>query len=272
MADKNDSMISFGDHLEQLRKMVIRVIAVIVLFATMAFCFKEKLFDIIMAPLKPDFVTFAWLRDSLTQFGVDFDVSGTPKLIATDISAQFMAHITMALYFGLLLASPYIGYQLLGFVMPALYKNERHYASRVCVAVYMLFIAGLLLSYFIMFPVSCRFLTSYSVSPQVETLVDISSYLSLFVSLSLLLGAVFQLPVISWFLAKIELLGPDIMRKYRRHAIIAIAIISSIITPPDALSMVMVALPLYLLYELSIIVVSATRRSQQLASNRKVNG
>ena len=247
-------VMSFGEHLDALRKVIVRILSVTLVAAIGAFCLKEQVFKIIMAPLKPDFITFQWVRDILESMGTTLSVTDTPTVIATEITSQFMVHITMSIYAGILIASPYIFQSLLGYVLPALYENEKKYAVKICVAVYALFVLGLLLCYFVMFPVSCRFLANYSVSPEVTTMIDITSYLSLFTSLSLLLGAVFQLPVIAFFLARTGLINASMMRKYRKHAIVAIAIVAAIITPPDLMSQILVGLPLLLLYEISIMV------------------
>lgn len=246
------SIMPIGEHFEELRRMVINCLVVVLLFSLISFLFKEILFKIILAPTRPDFVTFDILRRLLSVFGSTLSVDDTPRMIATGISSQFMAHITMSFYFGLLLSSPYILYKLLGYVMPALYDNEKQYASRLSLTVYVLFVAGLLISYFIMFPVSCKFLTSYSISNQVTTMIDVNSYLDLFISLSLLMAAVFQLPVVIWFLSKTGIVNSDMLRSHRKHCVIGIMILAGVITPPDALSMIMVSLPLYLLFEVSI--------------------
>lgn len=248
--------MSMGDHLEELRRVVVRCLVMVTVFGVAAFFFKESVFGIIMAPLKPDFITFSGLREMLAMFGATLDVVSTTQVIATDISSQFMAHLSMSLYIGLLLASPYIGYQLLGYVLPALYENEKRYASRLSLSIYSLFIAGLLISYFVMFPVSCHFLATYSVSPQVTTMVDISSYLTLFMTLSLMLALVFQLPVVIWLLSKAGIVNSVMLRSHRKHCFVAILITAAMITPPDAMSMLLVALPLYLLFEVSILVSS----------------
>lgn len=248
-------VMSFGDHLEALRSVILRILAITLLAGALVFCLKEQVFAIVMAPLSADFVTFGWIRTLLASMGGSLAVEGTPQLIATDISSQFMAHLSVSLYAGLLLASPYILYSLLGFVLPALYENEKRCATKLCCIIYILFIAGLLLCYFIMFPIACRFLSTYSVSAQVTTMIDISSYLDMFISLSLLLGAVFQLPVALYFLAKAGLIDAGMLRAHRRHALVAAAVLAAIITPPDALTLILVAVPLYALFEAGIIVV-----------------
>lgn len=255
----------FTDHLDALRKMMMRILLMLIAASIISFCFKDYIFKVILAPLDTEFITFTWLKNILASIGSKFEIGEqTPAIIATDISSQFMVHISMSFYAGILISSPYIVHSLLGYILPALYDNERKYASRLCIIVYTLFISGLMLSYFVMLPVSSRFLSSYSVSERVVTMIDINSYISLFVSLSLVLGVVFQLPVIACFLARIGLINGEILRHYRRHAIVATSIVAGIITPPDALSLILVALPIYALYEISIPIVSRVENKNKI--------
>lgn len=268
MSDTDNATMSLAAHFDALRKVLLRILVITLVAGIAAFCCKNVMFQIILAPLNSDFVTFHWVETTLGFFGVESLRGVTPALIATDISSQFMAHLSMSFYMGLLLASPYIAHALLGYILPALYRNERRYAIRISVAVYILFFIGLLLSYFIMFPIACRFLGSYSISPAVTTMVDISSYLGLFISLTLLLGLVFQLPVVMFILTKAGFITPRILRHYRRHAVVAIAVLAAIITPPDVLTLILVALPLYTLYEFSIIVTANVVRNKKSSSGK----
>ena len=179
-----------------------------------------------------------------TQFHVD--------LIATDLSSQFMTHITTALYIGLLGASPYILYELFRFVSPALYENERRQSVRVIAVVYALFLAGLAVSYFVLFPVSFRFLGTYSVSARIHSTITLDSYVSTFLTLTLLMGVVFQLPVVAYVLGRMHLVTSHVLAAYRRHSLLAIMLLAAVITPPDLMTLMLVTVPLYLLYEVSI--------------------
>ena len=164
-----------------------------------------------------------------------------------------MLHLSTSIYLGLLIASPYILYELFHFISPALFENERRYSVKALIAVYFLFIIGILLSYYVLFPVSFRFLGTYSISERVESTITLDSYISTFTTLSLLMGVVFQLPIISFALAKIGIINSKILSKYRKHAFLIILTIAAIITPgQDILTLVLVTLPLYLLYEISI--------------------
>ena len=176
-------------------------------------------------------------------------------MIATDLSSQFMTHITTSVYLGLLGASPYILYELFRFISPALYENERKYSVQITGIIYKLFILGVLMSYFVLFPISFRFLGTYSVSTRVVSNITLDSYISTFVSLTLVMGVVFQLPVIAFFLGKIGLVSSKLLANYRKHSFLIIMFIAAIITPPDLMTLILVTIPLYLLYEVSIRVV-----------------
>ena len=160
------------------------------------------------------------------------------------------------MYLGLLGASPYILYELFCFISPALYENERRYSVQVAGIIYVLFLLGVLMSYFVLFPISFRFLGTYSVSAKVVSNITLDSYISTFVSLTLIMGVVFQLPVIAFFLGKLGIITSDMLSRYRRHSFVVIMLVAAIITPPDLMTLILVTIPLYLLYEVSIRVVS----------------
>jgi sec-independent protein translocase protein TatC len=233
--------------------MLFRVISVAGLIFVLIFCFKDITWQVLMAPSEWGFCTYRWIESVIQSFGVDFHFEEFHvEMIATDLSSQFMTHITTSVYLGLLGASPYILYELFRFISPALYENERKYSVRVTCIIYGLFILGVLMSYFVLFPISFRFLGTYSVSEQVESNITIDSYFDLFVSLTLVMGIVFQLPVIAFFLGKMGVITAGLLQKYRKHAFILIMIVAAIITPPDIMTLIIVTLPLYLLFELSI--------------------
>lgn len=192
--------------------------------------------------------SLGWNDFSLGEFHV--------KLISTGLSSQFMAHLATSAYLGLLITSPYILYELFRFVSPALFESERRHSVRALVAVYLLFIVGVLISYFVIFPVSFRFLGTYSVSGDVESNITLDSYVSTFLTLSLLMGVVFQLPVVVFVLGKMGLINAQMLSHYKKHAFIVVLSLAAIITPgQDVFSLAIVALPLYLLYVASILVV-----------------
>ena len=246
-------MLTFGGHLEVLRRMLFRIIGVTMAIAAVVFCFKEETFAILLAPSKWDFATYRLLEDAmqLIQPGFHFEQYHV-QLIATELASQFMTHISTSIYLGLLGASPYILYELFRFVSPALYANERRYSVRIISTVYVLFIVGLLMSYYVIFPISFRFLGTYSVSAEITSTITLDSYITSFVTLTLLLGIVFQLPVIAYILGRLGIVTAPMLAAFRRHAILVIAIVAAVITPPDVMSLILVAIPLYLLYEVSI--------------------
>ena len=255
-SSKNDNLLTFGGHLEVLRQMLFRIIAVAGAIAGVVFCFKETTWEILLAPSEWDFCTYRWLEQAMQVVGMDFRFEEFHvNLIATELSSQFMTHVSTAVYLGLLGASPFILYELFRFISPALYENERKYSVQVAGIIYVLFILGVLMSYFVLFPISFRFLGTYSVSAKVVSNITLDSYISTFVSLTLVMGVVFQLPVIAFFLGKLGIVSSELLSKYRKHSFIVIMLVAAIITPPDLMTLFLVTIPLYLLYEVSIRVV-----------------
>ena len=258
--------MTFGGHLEVFRRMLFRIIAVAGAIACVVFCFKETTWEVLLAPSEWDFFTFRWLESAMQAIGIDFRFEEYHvNLIATDLSSQFMTHITTAVYLGLLGASPYILYELFRFISPALYENERKYSVQVAGIIYVQFLLGVLMSYFVLFPISFRFLGTYSVSAKVVSNITLDSYISTFVSLTLVMGVVFQLPVVAFFLGKLGVVSSWMLSKYRKHALIVIMLVAAIITPPDLMTLILVTIPLYLLYEVSIRVVKWVEPKEQEA-------
>ena len=256
MAEEQE-LLTFGGHLEVFRQMLFRILGMSGALAAVVFCFKDATWQLLLAPSEWDFVTYRWI-ESLVQslWNADFHFEEWHvDLIATDLSSQFMTHITTAIYLGLLGASPYILYELFRFISPALYENERKYSVQVVVIIYFLFIIGVLMSYYVLFPISFRFLGTYSVAERVHSTITLDSYVTTFVSLTLVMGLVFQLPVIAFALAKLGFITSDMLSQYRKHAALVIMTVAAIITPPDIMTLVLVTIPLYLLYEVSILIV-----------------
>lgn len=247
------SLLTFGGHLEVLRRMLFRIIGVTVVLSAVVFYFKKATWRLLLAPSEWNFCTYRWLEKLIQNFGMNFHFEEFHiQMIATDLSSQFMTHITTALYLGLLGASPYVLYELFRFVSPALYENEKKYSMKVAMTIFLLFTAGVLMSYFVLFPISFRFLGTYSVSDKVVSNITLDSYVSTFVSLTLVMGGVFQLPVLTFILGKLGLITSQMLLAYRKHAVIIIMLIAAIITPPDLMTLVLVTVPLYMLYEISI--------------------
>jgi len=241
--------MTFWDHLDELRSVIIRTVVVTVVAAAVAFCLKEQLFEIVLAPRTSDFITYRLM-------GVEpFSI----HLMNTGLTEQFMIHLKTAMYAGVLVALPYIIYLLFCFVSPALYDNERKYATLLCTSGYLMFMLGTLLNYFLIFPLTVKFLGTYQVSPDVANMLTLQSYMDTMLMMNLVMGIVFELPVVSWILARMGLVNAQMMRSMRRHAVVAILVIAAIITPTtDAFTLFIVALPIWLLYELSILIVRSS--------------
>lgn len=245
-----------ADHLEVLRRMLMRVAMVLIVIMVAVFCFKDEVFALLLAPKEYDFITFRTIEQLLHAMGNGFcfepyDV----QLINTELSGQFMAHISTSFYVALLIASPYILTELMAFIMPALYENEQRATRRTCIVMYALFALGVLMNYFVLFPVSFRFLGTYQVSDAVTNAITIDSYISSFSTLTFMMGLVFQLPVVARLLSHFGILSASMMRRYRRHALVGIMVLAALITPPDLFTLFLVTMPLYMLYEVSIWVV-----------------
>ncbi len=230
--------MTFWEHLDELRRRIWYVLLAAIIAAVACFCFKEQLFAVVLHP-KPE----------------------SMKLINVELTQQFLTHMRVALWGGMLVVSPYILYQLFAFIAPGLYSTEKRLAVRAVAGGYLLFLAGVALNYFVIFPFTVRFLGGYQVSADVANTITLNSYISVLGVMSLLMGAVFELPVLCWLLAKIGVLKADFMKKYRRHAIVVILIIGAIITPTgDPFTLSLVSVPIYLLWELSILIVKHTER------------
>ena len=241
--------MTFWDHLDELRSVIIRTMVVTVVAAAVAFCLKEQLFDIVLAPRSSDFITYRLM-------GVEpFSI----HLMNTGLTEQFMIHLKTAMYAGVLVALPYIVYLLFGFISPALYDNERKYDTLLCTSGYLMFMLGTLLNYFLIFPLTVKFLGTYQVSPDVANMLTLQSYMDTMLMMNLVMGIIFELPVVSWILGRMGLINAQMMRAMRRHAVVAILVVAAIITPTtDAFTLFIVALPIWLLYELSILIVKSS--------------
>lgn len=242
--------LTFWDHLDVLRSSLIRIAVTVTVLAVVAFVLKEQLFGVVLAPRSSDFVTYRLL--GVTPFHL--------HLMNTGLTEQFMIHMRTALYAGLLAASPYVLYELFRFVSPGLYQNERRYAGWIVGAAYVMFLVGTLVNYFVVFPLTVRFLGTYQVSPDVANMLTLQSYVDTLLGMSLVMGVVFELPVVCGLMGRMGLLTDQWMSDYRRHAIVAILVVAAIITPTtDVFTLFVVALPIYLLYEVSIGIVRITK-------------
>ena len=241
---------TFWDHLDVLRAVLIRTAIAVVVFGIIAFCMKEDLFSIVLAPCSSDFITYKLLGAEAFRI----------HLMNTGLTEQFMIHMRTAIYAGMLVASPYILYELFRFVSPGLYQNERHYAVWIVGAAYVMFLVGTLINYFVVFPLTVRFLGTYQVSPEVANMLTLQSYIDTLLGMCLVMGVVFELPVVCALMGRMGLLTDHFMATYRRHAVVAILVVAAIITPTtDVFTLFVVSLPIYLLYEISIQIVRITK-------------
>lgn len=235
--------MSFWDHLEELRGTIIRSLIAVFVLSIAAFCFKTLLFDdIVLAPLHSSFLTYRLL-------GIPFEM----KLVNIEVSTQFMVHLRAAMAAGFILSCPYIVFEIWRFIAPALYNREKKAVSRAFFMASGLFYLGVAVGYYLVLPMCLNFFVDYKVSDQIENTIALTSYISLFMSLVLTIGLVFEFPMVTMILSGIGLIDRTMMRQYRKHALVAVLVISAIITPADPLSMIVLALPLYALYEFSIL-------------------
>ncbi len=225
------------------------------LSSTKIFCFKKQTFTLLLAPHNSDFYTFQFIEHLIHSLGFDFQFTDYKiPLISTDLSAQFMTHISVSCILAVLFASPYILFELFRFISPALYEREKKYSYLVAVIIYFLFILGLLMSYFVLFPISFQFLANYQVDDEIVNTITLDSYISTFTTLTFLMGIVFQLPIFAFVLGKMGFIDADMLKQYRAYAFIIIMIVAAIITPPDIFTLILVTIPIYGLYETSILV------------------
>ena len=252
--DPNTEM-SFLDHLEALRWHLVRSAVAIVVFAIAAFVNKEFVFDkVILAAKNPDFLTYRALCKLSERFDIDFCIREVPfNLINIDISGQFTTHIYVSFITGFVLAFPYFLWELWRFIKPALSPKERKHSSGVVFFSSILFLTGVAFGYYIISPLSINFLGSYQISDQVSNQINLNSFISTVTMLTLSSGVVFELPIVIYFLSKLGIVTPAFLKTYRRHSMVIILIIAAIITPsPDVTSQILVAIPLFLLYEVGI--------------------
>jgi len=257
MAKKDVNEMSFLDHLEDLRWHLIRIVGAVILCGTVAFIFKGFIFDnIIFAPKKMEFPTYQWLcalANLVSVEGSTFCGESFPFIIQNrTMAGQFSAHIWTSIYAGFIIAFPYVIYQLWKFISPGLNDNERNTSRGFIVVSSLLFFLGVLFGYYVITPLSINFLGTYTVSAEVSNEIDISSYISLVRASVIASGIIFELPILIYFLTKLGLVTPEILRKYRKFALVIVLIISAVITPPDIASQIIVAIPVIILYEISI--------------------
>lgn len=250
--------MSFLEHLEELRWRLMRSAIAIMVFATTAFIMKDFLFNtIIFGPYQPDFPTYVLFCKVSQSLGLGDAFclkAATFSLQTTNMAGQFMAHIVASLMTGLICAFPYVFFEVWSFIKPGLREKEVKTARGIVFYSSIMFLMGVGFGYFLIAPLSVQFLGGYSVSEFVQTQPTINSYITTVVMVTLATGLLFLLPIVVYMFSKIGILSPKLLKKYRRHAIVGVLLLAAIITPPDIASQVVVAIPVLLLYEVSIVI------------------
>ncbi len=276
MKNKNSfKEMSFLDHLEELRWMLVRSSIAIVIAGTIAFTFSDFIFDtIIFGPKKGDFVTYQFFCDLANRF--DLDKSFCNKELPFEIQnrtmdGQLSVMIWTSITAGFIIAFPFILWEIWKFIRPALYDKERKYAKLFIFTTSFLFFLGVAFGYFVLVPLSINFLANLQISAEVQNQIDINSYISLVKTTSLATGLVFELPVIIFFLAQLGLVTDTFLKEYRKYAYVLILIVAAIVTPPDVVSQIIVSVPMIILYEVSIFIAKViTKRNIEKEKNLAV--
>lgn len=251
--------MSFLEHLEHLRWHVLRALSAITVVAIVVFIAKDLVFDkVIMSPTRKDFITYQFL----CQLGEQLCIYPEGITVYTrQLGEQFVIHLKTSFWLGLIVAFPYVFYEFWKFISPGLYEKERKAARGVVFICSTLFLTGVLFGYFVISPFAVTFLSSYSVSPEVANTFTLSSLVDYMTMFTLPTGLIFQLPVVMYFLARVGIINSAFLKQYRRHSIVIILIAASIITPPDVITQILISMPLYFLYELSIVVVKRVEKN-----------
>ncbi len=258
--------MSFLDHLEELRWHIIRSLIVIMVLAVFAFIIRDFIFqEIIFKPKMPDFWTNRMFEKLSILLGSDALKINQKELqlINIKLPGQFTMSMWAAMIAGLIMAAPVVFWEFWKFIKPALYDNEKKVANGAVFYTTALFVIGILFGYYLIVPLSIQFFSSYSISPEVSNQINITSYISMVMSIVFASGVVFLLPVFSYSLSKVGLITPEFMRTYRKHAIVVLVLLAAIITPPDIFSQILVAIPLVLLYEVSIFISARVVRNKE---------
>ena len=273
---KPHNEMSFLDHLEELRWHLIRSVAAVVIIGCVAFVFSGFIFDVIIfGPSKMDFPTYKFFCRAATFLGFEsaFCADSLPFTIQSrKMAGQFSADIWTSIWAGFIIAFPYVLYEMWKFISPGLYEKERKNSRGFIFIASMLFFMGVLFGYYVVAPLSINFLGTYQVSEMVLNEIDLESYIGTLKAAVLACGVLFELPIIIYFLTKVGLITPEIMKKYRKIALVIVLILSAVITPPDVASQIIVAIPVLVLYQISIyiskfVLKRDAKRAQKLKSN-----
>jgi sec-independent protein translocase protein TatC len=264
---KQNAEMTFVEHLDVLRAHIIKSILAVIFFAVIAFLFKNIIFDeIILKPKEPSFITNRLMCQAAKELNSPALCINTNelKIVNIELAGQFKAHLIVSLLFGFIVAFPYILLQLWRFFRPALKKQEKIYAGRMIFSVTLLFFFGVLFGYFVIVPLAVNFLANYNISEQVHNTINFASYFSTVTTTSFGTGLIFEIPALAYVLAKIGLITPDLLKKYRKHAIALSFLLSAIVTPPDVFSQILVAFPIMFLYEFSITIVKKVYKKRTI--------
>ena len=268
MSDEKE--MSFLDHLEELRWHIIRSLIVIVIFTIAAFTAKSFVIDtLILGPSRVDF----WSYQKLCELGEFLNtdaicVQELPfKIQVRKMSGQFMTHVIVSFVAGLIVGFPYLFWEIWRFIKPGLRTKERKASRGATFSVSILFILGVLFGYFVISPISVRFFATYEISSSLNNEWDLSSYINTVTMIVVGCGMLFQLPVIVFFLTKAGIVSSALMKAYRKHAIIVILVLGAIVTPPDPFSQVLIAMPLMMLYQMSIVIAKRIERREARQNN-----
>ena len=265
---KNPDQMSFLDHLEELRWHLIRSVVSVLIFGTVAFIFKDFIFNtLLFGPKNTDFITYRWFCEisQLLGQGNSFCIQEMPfRIQSRTMAGQFSAHLWTSILAGFIVAFPYVIFELWKFISPGLNTNERKNARGFILIASTLFFIGVLFGYYIITPLSINFLGNYTVSSEVFNDFDLSSYIGLLRASVLSSGLIFELPIIIYFFTKIGIVSPSFLKKNRKFALVILLSLSAIITPPDIASQIIVCIPLFILYELSIFISKIVYKNQEL--------
>ncbi len=246
----DEKEMSFLDHLEELRWHLVRSLVAVLFFAILTFVFKRFVFDnIILAPKNASFITyqfFCGLSELTCFYPPEFTI------MPRELGEQFFTHLKVSIWLGIVISFPYLFWEMWRFVKPGLYPNEKKAARGMVFICSFLFLLGVLFGYFVISPFAVSFLAGYSISNEVVSSPSLASYVNNMTMFTIPTGIIFELPIVIFFLSRIGLVTPELMRNYRRHAIVIILIFAAIITPPDIVTQFLIGLPVLVLYEISI--------------------
>ncbi|MBL7781458.1 MAG: twin-arginine translocase subunit TatC [Saprospiraceae bacterium] len=272
---KERGEMSFFEHISELRRHILRSVLAIAIVGTVCFLNKDIIFDkMIFGPRHADFPTYTFLCNASHAMGLGDQMCFTPPkfdLITRELGEVIMQHLYVSFWLGVIGAFPFIFWEFWKFISPGLLETERKVARGIVFICSLLFLLGVVFGYFVIAPFSISFLAGYTLEGVVVS-PTLDSYVTYMTMFTLPTGLVFEMPIVAYFMAKIGVMGTKFMRTYRRHAVVVILIVAAIITPPDVVSQTLVAIPLYMLYEVSILVVARVQQQQKKALDSSERG